>query len=110
MKVSEAKNNGQWEKAYSSSIEEPVPEDFLKELKKNKTALTNFFNYSLSIRNRYIQRIIRAKRPETRKKRILETVYFSEKNIKGESELYSLVEFVREDGKKVRNDASYDNQ
>lgn len=35
-------------------------------------------------------------------------IWFSEKNIKGESELYSLVEFVREDGKKVRNDASYD--
>jgi uncharacterized protein YdeI (YjbR/CyaY-like superfamily) len=59
-----------------------VPEDFLKELMKNKTAFTNFFNYSPSIRNRYIHRIIRVKRPEIRQKRILEIVYFSEKNTK----------------------------
>lgn len=35
-------------------------------------------------------------------------IWFSSKNNKGISELYSLVEFVKEDGKKVRNDASYD--
>jgi hypothetical protein len=32
-----------------------VPEDFLKELKKNKTAFTNFFNYSLNKESIYSQ-------------------------------------------------------
>jgi uncharacterized protein YdeI (YjbR/CyaY-like superfamily) len=82
MKVAEAKKNGQWEKAYGSNKEELVPEDFLRELKKSKTAFTNFFNYTLSVRNRYIHRINQAKRPETRNKRIYEIVSFSENNIK----------------------------
>lgn len=82
IKVNEAKKNGQWDKAYGSINEEVIPDDFLKELKKNKKAFKNFFNYSASVRNRYLHRINQAKRPETREKRIKEIVHRSESNIK----------------------------
>lgn len=81
-KVKEGKESGTWQIAYSSKKEEVVPEDLLRALKSNKTAFAHFFNYTISIRNRYIYWINRAKRQETRLKRIEKVVGFAEENVK----------------------------
>lgn len=81
-KVEEGKESGTWQIAYSSKKEEVVPEDLLQALKINKTAFTHFFNYTVSIRNRYIYWINRAKQQETRDKRIEKVVGFAEGNVK----------------------------
>lgn len=67
--VKRAKANGSWETSYDSPKDMHVPEDFLKELAKDKKALA-FFN-SLNKANTYAiaWRLQTAKRPETREKR-----------------------------------------
>lgn len=47
-----------------------VPDYFIKALKKNKTALKTFENFSLSNKKEYVMWIIEAKTDETRNKRI----------------------------------------
>ncbi len=68
--VSDAKQDGRWEKAYDSPATMLVPEDFLKVLSKNKKAL-DFYN-SLSKTNRYaiIWRLQTAKKTVTRERRM----------------------------------------
>lgn len=68
--VESAKANGQWEKAYDSSATMQVPEDFLKELAKDKKA-EDFFK-TLNRANTYAIafRLQTAKKPETRAKRM----------------------------------------
>ncbi|MFC2152898.1 YdeI family protein [Bacteroidota bacterium] len=68
-KVEIAKKNGMWDKAYSTKIDIEMPDFFEKELKKNKTALTNFYNFAKSYRNQYLGWILSAKQEETRVKR-----------------------------------------
>ncbi len=51
-----------------------TPVDLKKALAKNKKAEENFNKFSPSARKPYIYRILRAKRPETREKRIKEVV------------------------------------
>ena len=65
-----AKQNGNWDKAYSSKKDIEVPDFFEKELKKNKQAWTNFYNFANSYQNQYIGWIMAAKRKETQEKRI----------------------------------------
>lgn len=68
--VESAKANGRWENAYDSSSTMQIPEDFLKELAKDKKA-EEFFK-SLNRANIYaiVWRLQTAKKPETRVKRI----------------------------------------
>ncbi len=68
--VEEAKADGRWERAYDSPSAMQVPEDFLKELSKNKKA-KGFFE-TLNKANTYAiaWRLQTAKRPETRAKRM----------------------------------------
>jgi uncharacterized protein YdeI (YjbR/CyaY-like superfamily) len=68
--VASAKADGRWQAAYDSPKNMEVPDDFLSELKKNKTAF-KFFN-SLNKTNIYAiaWRLQTAKKPETRKKRM----------------------------------------
>jgi uncharacterized protein YdeI (YjbR/CyaY-like superfamily) len=81
--VEEAKQNGRWDKAYSSSRGAvDVPEDLILALKKNKTAHDNFVSFPKSARFMYIYWINEAKRSETRERRIHTVVYRSEKNLK----------------------------
>jgi len=70
--VEKAKTDGRWEKAYEAQRTMQIPEDFLKELSKNKKALT-FFE-SLNKTNKYAIafRLYHAKKPETRQKRFKE--------------------------------------
>ncbi len=67
--VEAAKADGRWEKAYASQATMTMPEDFLKELAKNKQA--HEFFQTLNKTNRYAiyWRLQTAKKPETREKR-----------------------------------------
>lgn len=68
--VEKAKADGRWEKAYDSPSNTEIPNDFMKELSKNKKAKT-FFE-SLNKTNKYsiTWRLQTAKKPETREKRM----------------------------------------
>jgi uncharacterized protein YdeI (YjbR/CyaY-like superfamily) len=59
-----------------------LPEDLNKELNKNKTAFSNFMNFSLSARRIYIEWLNSAKKPETRLRRIDKIIGLAEENIK----------------------------
>jgi uncharacterized protein YdeI (YjbR/CyaY-like superfamily) len=68
--VEAAKADGRWKKAYDSPKDMNMPEDFLKELSRNKKA-QKFFE-SLNRANLYSihWRLQTAKKPETRQKRM----------------------------------------
>lgn len=76
-KIEEAKADGRWERAYGGSNEATIPEDFLKELKKDKPAYDFFL--TLNKANLFViyYRLQTAAKPETRDRRmkvILETL------------------------------------
>jgi uncharacterized protein YdeI (YjbR/CyaY-like superfamily) len=68
--VEAAKADGRWNRAYDSPGNMSIPEDLLKELKKDKDSLA-FFE-SLNKTNKYAitWRLQTAKKPETREKRM----------------------------------------
>ena len=68
--VEAARQDGRWEQAYAGSAEMVIPEDFLKELRKNPAAKK--FYATLDRRNLFViyHRLQTARRQETRKKRI----------------------------------------
>lgn len=68
--VASAKADGRWTKAYDSPSKTTIPDDFLKELKKNKKAYE--FYKTLNKANLYsiAFRLQTAKKPETRQKRM----------------------------------------
>jgi uncharacterized protein YdeI (YjbR/CyaY-like superfamily) len=81
--VEEAKENGRWDRAYSSSRGAPdIPEDLIEALDKNKTAYENFESFPPYARFMYIHWINEAKRHDTRERRINTVVDRSEKNLK----------------------------
>lgn len=79
--IERAKADGRWDKAYDSPGKMTIPEDFLKELGKNKKAeeffkglnKTNLFSIGFRLQT--------AKKPETREKRMKDII---EKLAKGE--------------------------
>lgn len=80
--VEKAKEDGRWDRAYDSSSSASVPEDFLKELAKQKKAKAFFA--TLEKRNVYaiIYRLQNSKKPETRQRwisRIIERLSKGEK-------------------------------
>ena len=79
--VEKAKADGRWEKAYDSPSKMTIPEDFLKELSKNKKAEAFFM--SLNKTNLFFIgfRLQTAKKQETRDKRMKEII---ERLAKGE--------------------------
>lgn len=80
--VEEAKANGTWEKAYSSASKMTIPEDFLKELSKNKEA--EAFFKTLNKANQYSIgfRLQTAKTEKTRLKRMKMILDMMQKKIK----------------------------
>lgn len=76
-----AKQNGNWV-ALDEVEQIIIPDDLEKGFKKNKVALKNWDNFSLSSKRGILEWIFNAKRPETREKRIKETIELAEKNIK----------------------------
>ncbi len=68
--VEMAKEDGRWEKAYDSPGKMAVPEDFLKELSKNKKARAFFETLNKANTYAIAWRLQTAKKAETREKRM----------------------------------------
>ena len=79
--VEKAKADGTWEKAYDSPSKMTIPEDFLKELSKNKKAEAFFMGLNKTNLFSIGFRLQTAKKQETREKRMKEII---EKLAKGE--------------------------
>lgn len=76
-----AKENGAWD--HLTAVEnEVIPDDLQKAFNRNKTAYKNFQAFSPSARKLILMWIHSAKRPETREKRIRETVEQAAENKK----------------------------
>ncbi|SCV41812.1 uncharacterized protein FFB14_07558 [Fusarium fujikuroi] len=68
--VDAAMEDGRWEKAYSSSSNAIVPEDFQNALEGNEAAGEFWAGLNRTKRYSFLWRLETAKRPETRRKRI----------------------------------------
>lgn len=80
-----AQKNGAWDRLNESnahSNNNTLPPDLEKALQKNKKAHTNFLAFAHSYRRRFLWWIDSAKREETRKARIKQTVLMSAANKK----------------------------
>ena len=80
-KVEAAKKDGSWN-ALDSVAALEIPPDLARAFSKNKTAKEYFEAFPRSVKGAILQWLISAKRPETRAKRIEETVTKAEKNIR----------------------------
>jgi uncharacterized protein YdeI (YjbR/CyaY-like superfamily) len=76
-----AKSNGNWE-ALVDVENLVIPKDLQRRFDKNKKALMNFRAFSASSRRIILYWILSAKRADTRKKRIEETVRSAAQNLK----------------------------
>jgi uncharacterized protein YdeI (YjbR/CyaY-like superfamily) len=76
-----AKHTGTWD-ALVDVQQSVIPPDLMKLLKKNKTALKNFEAFSKSSKRFILEWIAKAKKQETRAKRIAQTVELAARNIK----------------------------
>lgn len=76
-----AKHNGTW-----TALDEVenliIPDDLQKLFSDNKTAFINWERFPPSSKRGILEWILNAKKPETRQKRITETVSLAEKNIR----------------------------
>jgi len=72
--VEKAKANGNWEKAYDSPSKMTIPEDFLKEISKNKKAEAFFMSLNKTNLFSIGFRLQTAKKQETREKRMKEII------------------------------------
>lgn len=80
--VTIAKENGQWDKAYSLKVKVEMPAELEKALKLNQLAYENFYKFSPTNQQHYIRWVVQAKRAETINKRIEAVVSRSEQNLK----------------------------
>ena len=79
--VKMAKENGQWEEAYSLKDKVEMPIELEQALKSNQLAFENFYKFSQSNQQNYIRWVVKAKRAETIRKRIDAVVCRSEKSL-----------------------------
>jgi uncharacterized protein YdeI (YjbR/CyaY-like superfamily) len=79
--IETAKQNGTWT-ALDNVEEMTIPEDLQTAFDKNKTAFAYFDKFPRSSKRNILEWILNAKRPETRQKRIEETVELATKNMK----------------------------
>jgi uncharacterized protein YdeI (YjbR/CyaY-like superfamily) len=73
--------SGTWN-AFDHAHNDTMPEDLVNRFKRNKRALENFKAFPPSARRYALEWIAVAKRPETRKNRIEQTVMLAAKNIR----------------------------
>ena len=74
-KVEAARRSGRWDApAQRPKIDLEMPAEFIQALSKNPQAEAVFNNLSLSHQKQYLRWITTAKRPETREKRIAESI------------------------------------
>ncbi len=81
-KVSEAKENGEWDRATLREDTTTIPPDLYTALQANRTTRGDFEELAPSLRKQYLWWITSAKTDQTRQKRIAETVRFLEANKK----------------------------
>ncbi|MCP4257639.1 MAG: hypothetical protein GY774_08965 [Planctomycetes bacterium] len=81
-KIETARKTGLWEKDGRPQISFDVPPELAKALATNKKAKANFDKLALSYRRQYIGWIAVAKRAETKKRRIEESIALLEKGKK----------------------------
>lgn len=81
-KIKTAKKTGLWDKDARPRIPLDIPPEFAKALSHNKKAKENFDKLAPSYRKHYIGWITVAKRPETKKRRIDESIALLEKGKK----------------------------
>lgn len=79
--IETAKQNGTWT-ALDEVDNVIIPGDLQKEFDKNEIAFKNFVAFSRSSKKGILEWILNATRPETRQKRIAETVELASKNMK----------------------------
>ncbi|MFC4456343.1 YdeI/OmpD-associated family protein [Deinococcus sonorensis] len=72
--VQAAREDGRWAQAYSGAADMVIPEDFLAALHLNEVAEQRFATLKRTALYRIYYRLQTARRPETRRKRILEMV------------------------------------
>jgi uncharacterized protein YdeI (YjbR/CyaY-like superfamily) len=80
--IAQAKRNGKWDTAYSSTTAPTIPKDLAKALKENEIAWNNFTKLSNSTKIQYVYWVSSAKKEETRQKRIINVVKNAAQNIK----------------------------
>lgn len=73
-KISEAKKNGRWARAYRLKRKQPLPVDMKRALKQDKAAWEFFNGLPTGYQNQYLLWVEEAKRPETRRDRIAKVV------------------------------------
>ncbi len=76
-----AKKTGRW-KALEAVQDSAIPADLQTMFDRNKTAFKNFQTFPPSSKRIILEWILNAKKPETRHRRINETIRLAEKNIK----------------------------
>ena len=81
-KITEAKKSGIWRQDSRPSISFDLPSEFAEVLASNKKAKENFEGLASSYQKQYIAWITAAKRPETKKKRIIESIALLEQGKK----------------------------
>ncbi|MHC4110843.1 MAG: YdeI/OmpD-associated family protein [Planctomycetota bacterium] len=81
-KIKAAKKSGLWEQTGRPRISLDMPSEFAQALDKNKKAKENFEKLAPSYRKHYIGWIQAAKREETKKKRIRESIFLLAKGKK----------------------------
>lgn len=85
VKINAAKLDGSWNTLNASNhaaLSNELPKDMLLAFKGKKAALANYKAFAPSIRKQFMYWITSAKTPETRAKRIVQTVLMSEANKK----------------------------
>lgn len=82
MKIQAAKANGQWEKPDRPEINYDLPEELQSAFQENTKAKENFEHLALSYQKQFIAWIKTAKREETKKKRIQESISLLERGEK----------------------------
>ena len=81
-KIETAKKTGFWDKDDRPRLSLDVPLEFARALARNKKAKENFDKLAPTYRKHYIAWISIAKRPETKKRRIKESIALLEKGQK----------------------------
>jgi uncharacterized protein YdeI (YjbR/CyaY-like superfamily) len=81
-KIKIAKKNGSWNREARPQISFEIPPEFAKALARNKKAKKNFDDLAPSYRKFYIGWIATAKRPETKERRIAESIELLEQGKK----------------------------
>lgn len=81
-KIKAAKKTGLWDKDARPQISFDIPPEFAKALARNKKAKESFDKLAPSYRKYYIGWIAMAKRPETKKRRIHESIALLEQGKK----------------------------